>query len=240
MKRLLFLFALLLPMAAQSADNRFIAPAQVEQISSQLAAVGLKVDSVLPTPIHGLYEVASGGQIYYTDSTGKYLIVKGEIFETLSRTNLTAERLAEINKVDWNSLPLDKAVVSGDPNGAEVAIFTDPDCPYCRRLEAELQNAKGIKVYTFLYPLTQLHPQAQAKADSIWCAKDRHKALQDVMIHNKNLPKAECKTPVAELIQLAEKLQIFGTPTSIARNGIKRPGAPTAADLVEWVKANQK
>lgn len=240
MKRLLLLFILLLPSVAQSGDNRFIAPAQVERISQQLAAVGLQVDGIRPAPISGLYEVVSQGQVYYTDRTGKYLIIKGEIIDTEARMNLTAARMAEINRVDWDSLPLDKAIVSGDPNGAEVAVFTDPDCPYCRRLEAELKDVKGLKVYTFLYPLAQLHPDARAKSDAIWCARDRHKALQQVMLEDKALPKATCATPVDEVIALAEKLQIFGTPTAIARNGIKRPGAPSGAEFADWVKANQK
>lgn len=240
MKHLLLLFVLLLPAVAQSGDNRFIAPAQAAQITGQLSAVGLKVDGIRPSPINGLYEVESGGQIYYSDRSGKYLIVKGEIFNTTTRENLTAGRLAQINRINWSDLPLEKAIVSGDPNGAEVAVFTDPDCPYCRQLEAELKNAKGIKVYTFLYPLTQLHPDARAKADAIWCAKDQHKALQDVMLGDASLPAATCETPTTEIIALAEALKIFGTPTSIARNGIKRSGGVSAAEYVEWVKANQK
>jgi len=240
MKRFLLLFILLLPAVAQSAGNHDIAPAQAEQITRQLATVGLQVDGIRPTPIAGLLEVESKGQVYYTDRAGNYLIIKGEIFDTRTRENLTAERVAQINKVDWDSLPLDKAIVSGDPNGAEVAVFTDPECPYCRQLESELKKVKGLKIYTFLYPLTDLHPQARAKADAIWCAKDQHKALHAVMLEEKSLPAATCATPVSEIIELAEKLQIYGTPTSIARNGVKRPGGAPAAEYVEWVKANQK
>jgi len=191
------------------------------------------VDGIRRSPIHGLYEIRSGGNIYYTDATGEHLIA-GNIFDTGTKKNLTAARLEQINRVDWKQLPLDKAIVSGKPNGTPIAIFTDPDCPYCRRLEQELQKADTLKVYTFLFPLEQLHPKARAKADAIWCSKNRHKALQAVMLKNRNLKKADCKTPVAEIIALGNRLNIHSTPSVIARDGRRISGVMPAGPLQAW------
>ena len=47
-----------------------------------------KVRSVTPAPVSGLYEVLVGNEIFYTDSSGKYLI-QGEIIELASGKNIT-------------------------------------------------------------------------------------------------------------------------------------------------------
>jgi hypothetical protein len=39
-----------------------------------------------------------------------------------------------------------------------LAVFSDPDCPYCQRLESELEKLDNVTVYTFAYPLESLHP----------------------------------------------------------------------------------
>jgi len=63
-------------------------------------------------------------------------------------------------------------------NGARtLAIFSDPDCPYCRRLEAEMTSLTDITIYTFLMPIASLHPEARSKAIAIWCSKGPGRGL---------------------------------------------------------------
>ncbi len=207
-----------------------------KNIRQRLADV--PVDWVKPSPIKGLYEIRSGSNIYYVDATGEHVIA-GNIFDTSTKENLTAARLEEINRVNWDSLPLNKAIVSGNPKGTPIAIFTDPDCPYCRRLEKELQDIKTLKIYTFLYPLEGLHPNARAKAEAIWCARDRHKALLDVMLRDQKPGKANCETPVADIIALGNRLGIHGTPSIIAHDGRRISGLVPADRLEAWATAGK-
>jgi thiol:disulfide interchange protein DsbC len=230
MRSLIMLAMLLLPMAAHAADISKVE----KQIRDQIT--DLRIDAVRPSPIKGLYEVQSGHNIFYSNATGTRLIAGGHIFDTRTKEDLTEDRLEQINHIDWSKLPLDKAIVSGDPNGMKVAIFTDPDCPFCRRLEQELQQAKGIKVYTFLYPLTRIHPHARQHAESIWCANDKHKLMLDVMLHNANPPKASCDVKGLNDIQaLGEKLGIHGTPTLIAGDGRMYAGFKPLPVLEAWL-----
>jgi len=200
---------------------------------------GIEVQAVHPIDaIPGIYEVRIGNGIVYTDATGEHLI-SGHIFSTSTRKDLTQARLEDINRIDWKMLPLKNAIVSGDPKGVPVAVFTDPDCPYCRTLEKELPKVKGVKVYTFLYPLESIHKHARAKAEAIWCARNQHKALQDIMLDNKqagDIKSTICKSPIAENIALAESLGINGTPTLIAGDGRKRAGSFSAEQLEAWAK----
>lgn len=230
----LFLFVLmLLPFSLYAADDQNAPSKVTEQIRKQLA--DMQIDAVRRSPIEGLYEVQAGSNLYYTDRSGRHLIANGHIFDTTTKQDLTAARIEQINKIDWNVLPLDKAIVSGDPKGIELAVFTDPDCPYCRKFETNLKSVKGVKVYTFLLPLTQLHPQAREKSEAIWCSKDRHEALLQVMLENRSLASGTCKTPLDEIAGLANRLNIHGTPTLIARDGRKMAGMPPAGQLKAWL-----
>ncbi|MBL1352683.1 MAG: DsbC family protein [Zetaproteobacteria bacterium] len=233
MKRLGMILMVLLGNTAWAADSPDVMPATAAQIRANIPS--LPIDAIRPAPIDGLYELKVGGQIFYSDRTGKHLIASGHIFETKTRKDLTAARLEAINTVDWSSLPLKNAIVSGDPKGLPVAIFTDPNCPYCKKLERELKDAKGIKVYTFLFPLSRIHPTARAHAESIWCAKNQHEALLDLMLKGQTLAKGTCKTPIDENTALAQKLGISGTPTMISADGRKFAGVKSAADLKTWL-----
>ncbi|HWT28742.1 MAG TPA: DsbC family protein, partial [Methylophilaceae bacterium] len=151
----------------------------------------LKVQSITKTPYAGLYEVFLDGQIIYTDDKFSFLIAEGKVIDPVSRRNLTGERLDELNKVDFASLPLDQAIKVVKGNGSrKLVVFSDPDCPFCKRLEQrELVNITDVTIYTFLFPLEQLHPDAANKARAIWCSADKSKAWTDWVLNNQ-LPKA--------------------------------------------------
>lgn len=232
MMRMLMFVLMMFPMTLYAADDPNIAPNITEQIRSQNS--DLNISSIRRTPMSGLYEIIIGKNIFYVDRTGKYL-VNGHLFDTAKKSDLTAERLQDLNRIDWSLLPLDKAIVSGDTNGMEMAVFTDPDCPYCRKLEENLKGVKGIKIYTFLMPLTQLHPDAARKSEAIWCAKDRNAAMSKVMLEDKPISGGGCKTPINDIAVLAAALNINGTPTIISRDGRRVSGALSAEKLKTWL-----
>ncbi|MEO7343290.1 MAG: DsbC family protein, partial [Methylotenera sp.] len=118
-----------------------------------------KVESVTKTAYPGLYEVFMGGQIIYTDEKMSFLIAEGHLVDPKTKKDITGERLEELTKVDFSSLPLDQAIKVVKGNGSrKLVVFSDVDCPYCKRLEQnELTNITDVTIYTFLYPLEQLH-----------------------------------------------------------------------------------
>ena len=231
MKSLLFICALFIPLSSW-ADSSSVTSRTASTIRNTLSDMPIK--EISTTPIPGIYELQVGDQIFYSDKTGTH-IINGHMFNTKNKQDITATRLAELSKIDWSVLPLDKAVVSGPKDGVKMAVFTDPDCPYCKRLEEQLANIDGLRVYTFLYPLTKLHPNAYAKSESIWCAKDQHKAMVDVMTKGTQLPEATCKTPVADIQKLAKQLNVHGTPTIFAGDGRKFGGLPIT-QLKPWLQ----
>lgn len=193
------------------------------------ALPGTQIKEVNPTPIQGLYEVIAGGNVLYMDESGRYLLI-GEIYDLKTSKNITVIRMEEINRVDFSSLPLDKAVKVGSGKN-RLAVFYDPDCPYCRRLYSELRDSKEFTIYYFLYPLREIHPDAYDKSVIIWCSEDKAKALDEVE-SGKDIPKKECPHPVDEIITLGRNLGINGTPTIILPDGRRITGYVPREELL--------
>ena len=202
-----------------------------------------KVDSVVKTPYAGLYEVFMGGQIIYTDEKLSFIIAEGRLVDPKSKKDVTGERLEELTKIDFNSLPLDKAIKIVKGNGSrKLVVFSDVDCPYCKQLERkELSNITDVTIYTFLYPIDQLHPDAANKSRSIWCATNREKAWTDWIMKDQ-LPSStgKCEVPLEKVGELARKFGITGTPALIFSDGKRLPGAVPHKEIERYLQAASK
>lgn len=200
-----------------------------------------KVDSVAKTNYGGLYEVYVDGSLIYTDEKFSFFFNEnGHLIDTKLKKDITAERLEVLTRIDFNTLPLDKAIKVVKGNGArKMVVFSDPDCPFCKRLEQrELTSIDNVTIYTFLFPLENLHPNAAAKSKAIWCAPDKAKAWTDWVMNNK-LPEAEgtCETPLAKVAEVAQKSSVTSTPTIFFSDGRRIQGAYPAAELEKALKA---
>ena len=200
-----------------------------------------QISSIVKTPYSGLFEVYLDGQLVYVDSKAQYVFT-GDVIDLKTRRNLTQARLNQLQAVNWNSLPLNNALKTIKGNGArKLVVFSDVDCPYCRKFEAEMSKVDNITVYTFLYPIEGLHPKAVQASKQIWCAPDRNKAWDDY-ISGGSLPNndGKCANPVEENIALGAKLKVSGTPTLIFANGQRVPGMVPAAQLERLLAENAK
>lgn len=200
-----------------------------------------KVDSVAKTNYGGLYEVYVDGALIYTDEKFSFFFNEnGHLIDTKLKKDVTADRLEVLTRIDFNTLPLDKAIKVVKGNGArKMVVFSDPDCPFCKRLEQrEITNIDNVTIYTFLLPLENLHPNAATKSKAIWCAPDRAKAWNDWVINNQ-LPKSEgtCETPLAKIAEIAQKTSVTSTPTIFFTDGRRIQGAYPAAELEKALKA---
>ena len=174
----------------------------------------------------GLYEVMLDDTMVYTDPKAAYLFV-GSMYDTATKQNLTEARTRKLNRVAVDKLPYDLAFkrVKGD-GSRKLVIFSDADCPFCHRLENEIKGLDNVTIYTFLFPIDQLHPDAARKSKQIWCSEDKAKAWNEFFASGK-LPdnKGDCGDPVATTQALGNSLKINATPTLIFADGTMIPGA---------------
>lgn len=193
-----------------------------------------KIASIQKTPYSGLYEVYMDGQLVYADANAQYIFL-GDVVDLKNRSNLTQARLSILNAVPHSQLPLKNALKIVKGKGErKLVVFSDADCPYCRKFEEELKKVDNITVYTFLLPIEGLHPKAAQISRQVWCAPDKNKAWDDYMGSGK-IPAndGKCANPINENIALGAKLGINGTPTIILSNGQRIPGMVPAAKLEE-------
>ncbi len=191
--------------------------------------------TVTATPWPGVFEVAMGSNLAYVDETGQFFLF-GHLFDMKAQRDLTAARADSLTRIDFAALPLADAIREVRGTGARtLAIFSDPDCPYCRRLEAEMKNLSDVTIYTFLMPIESLHPEARAKAIAVWCAQNRVSAWHALMWRNEAASARECIHPIDRNVELGKRLGITGTPTLIAADGRVLPGAASGAQIDAWL-----
>jgi thiol:disulfide interchange protein DsbC len=231
----LALAAILMLAATAQANESVIRKALTQQF------LGANIASVQKTPYSGLFEVYLDGQLIYVDAKAQY-VFSGDVIDLKQRSNLTQARLNQLQAVKWDSLPLGDALKSVKGNGArKLVVFSDVDCPYCRKFEAELAKVDNITVYTFLYPIEGLHPKAVQTSKQVWCAPDRNKAWEQYITRG-SVPNndGKCANPVEATIALGAKLKVSGTPTIIFANGQRVPGMVPAAQLEKLLAAHAK
>lgn len=212
-----------------------------EQLKSELVkeipGIG-KIDAVNSSPISGIYEVVVGRKIFYASNDGKYLMF-GNLIDPVSKKNITEERTIELGRIDWNKLPLDLAIKEVNGTGErKVAVFSDPDCPYCQMFEKQVvPSLTNTTVYVFLFPLP-MHHNARADSEAIWCSKDRAATWIDWMRNKTPLSLIGGKgcdtTPLDKVYKVGTDLvQVEGTPTLVLSNGQIIPGAMPADQLIQ-------
>ncbi len=193
--------------------------------------IGQEPDEIRKTEYGNLYEVRMGTDIVYSDPNGLYLIA-GNVIDLRTKKNLTEERVDQISKIDFKSLPKNLAIKIVKGNGsAEMAVFSDPNCGHCKFLEKNLKNVNDVTIY--LYPMTILGDKSKTIAGDAWCSANPAKSWSNWMLGGVNPVRADykCALPDKEIKALAEKLGIRGTPTIFFADGTRVPGAVEAQDI---------
>lgn len=228
----------------------------------QKAHPGTRFTSVARTPIRGWYEVWMGANVAYVNNKNLRYLVFGRLFDTQSMTDLTAPKLAQAERLQQHAeesndsapavsiaqLPLADAIKTVHGNGGDasrtVAVFSDPACPYCKRLEPQLDKIDNVTIYTFLVPF-----QGAALPTAIWCAPDRQRAWRQAMHAEEQTGPATsnpiplsapssvpCAHPLDRNLALAQRLKIHGTPTLFFANGQRIDGVADAAEIEAQIK----
>jgi len=185
----------------------------------------VKVDRISATPIPGVFEVVSGGDVFYSDSTGRYAFIDGRLVDTAKKKDLTEPTLTALDRIDFKSLPLNLAIKTVTGTGKrQLAIFEDPSCPVCQQLHGTLAQLKDVTLYTFAYPV--ISEQSIPAALAALCAPPADRSARwNAFMAGAAAPariEAGCDQAQADLGQIiafGEQHRIKNTPTLILGNG---------------------
>lgn len=206
-----------------------------ERLSS--AVPGLKISSVRESEAKGLYEVKSNnGDIIYTTPDGQFLLT-GDLLRVSSNgiANVTEETRAGERRKTMDSYG-EEGVISYKASNekAVVDVFTDIDCPYCRKLHDEVPqlNDYGITVNYYAYPRSGPGTPSFTKYTSVWCAEDQQSAMTSAK-SGKMVQAATCDNPVREQFELGRRVGVTGTPAIVLEDGNIVRGYVPAKNLAE-------
>ncbi|MEG2357782.1 DsbC family protein [Acinetobacter sp.] len=207
------------------------AMADAASVQRQLEAKypALQIENIQATEMPGIYSGSVGGQIIYTGEDAEHILV-GSMIRLKDQKNLTNALMLTQNQLDWKKLPLKDAVKSVRGTGKrQLAVFSDPNCPYCKQLEVELNKLNDVTLYTFVLPLK---PQSVAPSKQLFCEKDPALAWSNLVSKGiQPAGKKSCANPVERNLQLAKSLGLNGTPAIVFSNGTKLMGAYPAQEI---------
>ena len=185
------------------------------------ALPGVAITDVRKSPVPGLLEVMVGSDVYYISEDGKYF-VQGEVVELATRVNVTDKARSAARAVYMENFSAATAVTfAAEEEKYKVLVFTDIDCPYCRKLHREISeyNDLGITVQYLMFPRSGPNTDSWAKAEAVLCSESR----QDALTASKNGEEVDaeaCATQaVAEHYKLGKDLGIGGTPAIFTEQG---------------------
>jgi thiol:disulfide interchange protein DsbC len=199
---------------------------------------GARADELRATAVPGIYELTRGADIVYVTADGKYAFT-GDLVELASNSNLTEQHRRELRVKAVAAFPEDDMLVFGPKDTKyTVTVFTDVDCPYCRKLHSQIAtyNRLGIRVRYLLYPRTGPNTEAWTKAEQVWCSPDRNAALTLAKLGQELKSKPCPNNPVARSYALGQDFALEGTPAIIMPNGEMLPGYVPPDVLAQHLK----
>lgn len=212
-------------------------PEKVVETAEKLIP-GSKPDSMLATPVPGLYQISFGMQVIYLFEDGQYLL-SGDLVHVDTKTNLSEEARKSGRKTVIDGLDERGMVVFSPPEfTSTITVFTDTECGYCVRLHREIQQilAGGVRVRYLGFPRAGLGSSAHKTLVSVWCSDDPLQAMTDAK-QGKAVEPRICETEIEKHMQAARAVGVRGTPTIVLQDGKVIPGYVPAGDLVPMANA---
>jgi len=219
MLKLLYVFLLLfIFIPAYAADELSVTEAK-EKLKQTFNY--LNVSKFSEGPLPGTYELITGNKVIYFHPENELLIF-GEIYNKQGRS-LTAESRNAHQQEKLSDLDLNVALAVG--NGEKKIIeFTDPDCPYCRKLDSYLSDKTNVTRLIYFSIPKQMHPKADAKAVHVFCSNNPQQALNDVFANSvEEEALLDCEVGRAQLTEhkrISDDFGVTGTPTVVLDNSV--------------------
>lgn len=210
------------------------------EVKEKLEALlpGIQISRVELSEIGGLYRVDSNnGQTIFTNADASYFLT-GDMYSAKAGkvVNLTEARRGQTRAVQIAAITEGERIIfpAQGETKAKIAVFTDIDCGYCRKLHQEVprMNELGIEVSYLAYPRAGVGSDSYNKFVSAWCSSDKKQAMTDAKA-GKQIASKTCANPVAQQFELGQAMGVTGTPAIVLDDGTLVPGYMPADQLAK-------
>ncbi|MEE9334009.1 MAG: DsbC family protein [Granulosicoccaceae bacterium] len=226
----------------KAADNAKAASSDDEQITLLRAQIdkeipGMPIKSIMATPVDGVYELVSEGQIYYINEDASFLLT-GNMIDLETEQNLTEIRLGGLHMelledIDESNMLIYEPEEASDRS---ITVFTDISCGYCRLLHEQIDTLldAGVRVRYLMFPRAGLGSPGHQALESVWCADDPQKAMTTAKAGGQ-VDEMSCDNPIENHVEVAQQVGLRGTPLIYLDTGERVHGYREAAVLAKMV-----
>lgn len=145
---------------------------------------------------------------------------------------------SDIPYFNWKALRLADAVKEIRGDGSRIfAVFTEPECGYCRKYEKTLAQVDNVTIYRFLMPLEQ---KSMRRSIGVWCSGTTNaERLENLLVamrdRSVSFAADACANPIAQNMRFGKQHEIYLTPTTIGADGRLVQGYLPLANLEKWL-----
>lgn len=180
--------------------------------------------------------IVDSKEVFFSLHDGRY-IFGGFVYDTERQIDIVEEQKSKQRLIILNNQP--KSLFVSYPSTIEakheVTVFTDIDCPYCRKLHNSISdlNNLGVSVNYVMLPRAGMTSASYAKTLAALCSSNPSETVTLAM-QNQNTPLNPCDTSkLNQHISLADTLKINATPTILLPNGQLQLGAVSPQQLMK-------
>ncbi len=207
----------MLPVAAEDAG------AELELVRQRVAEMFdmIEANDVSVSPVDGWYTIHTGSIVAYISADGRYLL-QGDLIDLDTQINMS-EMVRNDARRELMATVKDDDVILFSPAEVKysVAIFTDVECTYCRRLHSQIDEylAHGIEVRYLLYPRNGPTSRSWTTSEEVWCSDDRNIALTAAKLDRK-FASTNCDASVVQdHYGMGRDVGLSGTPAIVLADG---------------------
>lgn len=204
-----------------------------------------QVDDVSCDGFGPLCQVVAGKTVFYVDPDARHAFI-GRVYDLEGKRDLTEATLATLrpesqpnpppqmqSSLSWADLPFEASILRNEGGRLSVAVFSDINCGYCRRLSDALHEAPDIEVREFLVGMSQ----SADVSNAIACSDDPEAALETYYA-TRRAPNGTCSEDVVTPAQAAARtIGMSGTPTFVRPDGQTMAGFQSVSQLRAWLEA---
>lgn len=232
MRFAIVLFALLMgsacadqaPTPANTAPEATVAGSEVAMERLRQSFPKVPFGQITPSVVPGMFQVQVQGEWLTISADGRFVFV-GDVLELREDgpANVIEEGLRAVRAPALAALdPAELITFPAQQQRAEIYVFTDVTCGYCRQLHRQMAdyNQRGITVHYLAYPRAGLDSEGSEVLDTVWCSRDRQLAMTEAKTDRPfSQSPRRCDSPVARHYQLGESFGVRGTPAVFTTQG---------------------
>lgn len=225
----------------------------IKDATELLKGIGVTVVSIKQAPVKGFFELLvekDGNKGLLFLDFAKKEIIQGTVFSLMTLQPIASHPIDQlqpkhVTSIDTKTIPIKNAIIIGNPKGTKkLYVFTDPDCPYCRKMHSELRKlekiAPDVAIFVMLDPLP-MHPRAYDKARVV--LETNTQEILDMAFSGKEVPKPvmdDSKKRIDANINFAKASGVSGTPTMVMPDGKLNAGVMDAETLKKMLDESGK